>query len=292
MTKKKASKKKTTHGAVLVNLSVRQFGNEKTDASIVQEVAKSHNATFSKDRYLKQILPPAVMGKIKNQISTIRAYHYRVTAPWFDRGIRMMAAGFIIPYQEAINSLISDLNAYIDDVASSLKKYDAEAQRTRGTLYQAGDIPSKAEFKTAFNVKIELLPIPMEDDFRVDYITNTTKKELKANNKIRFDRQTQHLISLAQDPLLRLQTSMANLERSPKIHGTTIDGLNWWCDNIDSLLVDRKHEKLFKKLANRIQREVTNGYDPESKPKYDPEAIEGALSCIKEVFEEFECIKI
>lgn len=286
-----AKKAPPTHGAVLVNLTINQFGNEKTDKRIVQEVARSHNATFSQDRYLKRLLPPAVLQSIKAQISSIRAYHYRVTAPWFDRGIRMMAAGFIVPYQKEVQRLKKELNDYIDSVANQLQFQEAEAIRTRGSLFQKGDIPTLEEFKAAYNIKIELLPVSMEDDFRIDYITNKTKKELTTNNKIRFARHTRHLADLALEPLARMEVSMSNLERAPKIHGTTIDALNWWCDHVDKILVDRSKEEIFSDLAGRIRTEITAGYDPDTKPKYDPHAIEGALDCIKEVKPVLETIK-
>jgi hypothetical protein len=292
--KKKATKKSTaTHGAVLVNLTINQFGNEKADKTIVQEVARTHNASFSRDRYLKQTLPPAVLGSIQAQISAIRGYHYRVTAPWFDRGIRMMAAAFILPYKAEMDRLKSELYTYIKEVAKALPMHEAEAIRTRGTLYEAGDIPTAEEFIAAYNVKIELLPIGMEDDFRVDYITNKNKKEFTENNKIRFKKQTHHLVSLALAPLLRLEKSMSNQKRAPKIHGTTIEALNWWCDNLDGLLVDRTLTDKFQGIAKRVKIEVTAGYEPEAKPKYNPDAIEGALDCISEVKKELEsCISI
>ena len=290
MTKKKVIKKRTTHGAVLVNLTINQFGNEKADKKIVQEVAQTHNASFSQDRYLKRLIPPAVLQSIKSQIGTIRTYHYRVTAPWFDRGIRMMAASFIIDYQQEINRLIKELHSYIDGVSNQLEFQEAEAIRTRGSLFEHGDIPTAEEFKKAYNVKVELLPISMENDFRVDYISNKAKKEFTANNKLRFIQHTQHLIDLVIIPLKRMETSMLNLERAPKIHGTSIDAINWWCDNINSILVDRSKESLFNQLAKRIQTEITSGYDSDGKPKYNPDAIEGALDCIKYVTKEMECI--
>jgi hypothetical protein len=256
----------------------------------VQEVAQTHNASFSQDRYLKRLIPPAVLQSIKSQISAIRTYHYRVTAPWFDRGIRMMAASFIVDYQLEVNRLIKELHSYIDGVSNQLEFQEAEAVRTRGSLFEHGDIPTAEEFKKAYNVKVELLPISMEDDFRIDYISNKAKKEFTANNKLRFAQHTQHLISLVMAPLKRMETSMSNLERAPKIHGTTIDAIDWWCNNIDSILVDRSKAEKFEKIAINILANVTSGYDPDGKPKYDPDTIEGALDCIKDVTKEMECI--
>jgi hypothetical protein len=280
-TRKKPAAKRTTHGAVLVNLSINQFGNEKADKTIVQEVARTHNASFSRDRYLKQTLPPAVLGSIHSQISSVRAYHYRVTAPWFDRGIRMMAAGFIMPYKAEMDRLKVKLYAYIKEVAKELPAHEAEAMRTRGTLFEPGDIPTAAEFIAAYKVSIELLPISTEEDFRVDYITNKNRKEFTENNRIRFKKQTEHIVSLAIAPLLRLKASMSNQERAPKIHGTTIEALDWWCDNADGLLVDRTLEQKIQVLSKSIKTEVCAGYEPDKKPKYNPDAIEGALECIE-----------
>jgi len=280
--------------AVLVSLTIRQFGNEKTDKKIVQEVALSHNATFSKDRYLKKLLPPAVMEQIRTQISTIRAYHYRVTSPWFDRGIRMMSAGFIIPYQAEISRLRQQLEDYINAVAKELPKYEAEAMRTRGSLFQPGDFPTPQEFKAAYQVKVELLPVPLEGDFRVKFISkkeNTRiQKELKANNAERFKAQTEHLMDLIREPLLRLQQSMSNQERAPKIHGTTIELLSWWASNIESLLVDQSKIDIFRDLADAVQRDLVTPYDPNGRPKFDPHAIEQALETIDYILKEFECI--
>jgi hypothetical protein len=126
----------------------------------------------------------------------------------------------------------------------------------------------------------------MEDDFRVDYITNSMKKEFTANNNLRFAQQTEHLTALLREPLLRLQAVMSNQERAPKIHGTTIEAVRWWADNIDQILVDRSKAKQFKTIAEKVQAKVVAGYNEETKPKYDPDMIEGALDCIKEVLKE------
>ena len=289
--KKKLPKKQSTHGAVLVNLTINQFSNEKTDKSIVQEVARTHNASFSQDRYLKRILPPAVMKSIQAQISTIRSYHYQVTAPWFDRGIRMMAAAFIMPYTNEINRLKKELFDYIKGVAKDLPAHEAEAIRTRGSLFKHGDIPSAEDFINSFNIKIELLPVSMEDDFRIDYISNKTKAELKKNNEARFKQHTEHLIQILAVPLLRMKATMENQDRAPKIHGSTIEAIDWWCDNIDEILVDRTHAPRFKELAGNMQTLITAGYDPEGKPKYDPHFIEGALDCIDETMKSLEAIR-
>lgn len=280
-----------TNAAVLVDLTIRQFGNEKMDKKIAHEVARLHNATRSDDRYLKRILPVEALAGIQSQVSSIRAYHYQVTAPWFDRGIRMIAAAFMIPYQNEINLRKTELLRTVEKVAKDIPMYEAEAMRTRGSLYKVGEMPTPEQFMSRFSVEIEFLPISTEDDFRVEYISNKVKKNYTERNKQRFAQQTEHLISLVEEPLLRLEGSMSNQERAPKIHGTTMDSLNWWCEHIDQLLVDETRQVEFLSMAKEIKDNVTSGYDPDGKPKFDPHAIEGALYSIGRIKETIQCIR-
>ena len=280
-----------TQAAVLVNLTINQFGNEKTDRKIAQEVARSHNATVSDDRYLKRRLPISVMKGLNAQVSAIRTYHYTVTAPWFDRGIRMMAASFIPKYAAGINERKKTLFSMVEDVAKKIPELEADAIRTRGSLYQQGDFPDPDYFRKCYKVDVELLPVATEDDFRIDYISNEAKKKYTENNIRRFAAQTEHLISLVEEPLVRMKASMANQERSPKIHGSTIEALGWWADHIDALLVDRSKEREFLAIGNRIKTDITPGYDPDGRPKYSPEYIEPALYAIDDIQDLLKCIR-
>lgn len=268
--------------AVLVNLTIHAFVNEKSDRKIANEVAEKHNIKGSTDRYLKKQLPPWALAPIERILVRMRQYHAKVTSPWYPGGIGMMPASYIIPFRQAVAEMKGDLQVEIGKLCAKLPNIDAEMKRNRGTLYTAP--PSAAFLKQCWEIDVELLPVPRVGDFRIEHLEQRVKDDFKEKTKERFEAQDDHVKELFLQPLLRLKQTF--LTESPRVRASTIENLEWVCEHTPDLCLSDKSKEKLTDMALFVKANILPSYNPDGRPKFDMEAIEGALDIIKRIEEE------
>jgi hypothetical protein len=269
-----------TRAAVLVNMTRHSFSNELTDKKIAAEVAASHNASAGSGRYLKVRLPPSVLTPVDRILSQAYQYHCRATAPWLDRGVRMMPAGLIPEYTSDITMYQGELQVAVLKLVKDLPKIDAEVQRLRGSLYTTALVPSAEELQNCYGIEIELLPVPLEEDFRVDFLEEKFRKKFTENSAKRLEAQGEHAKQLMISPLLKLRETFLSL-KTPRVRTSTIDQLTWVCEHAGDIALDEVLAGRLVVHAESIKRGVLAFYNPEGRPKFDMEAIEEALETIE-----------
>lgn len=235
--------------AVLVNLTIHKFSNEKNDRTVVAKVAADSHATVSEDRYIKKRIPKSYMKKINAIISQIVTSHRVWASPWYDGGIRILPAKLILKYLAHMKQLRMQLEEEVEEVGEKLREVDAEKQRTRGSLYDPDEIPSKYAFVSAFKVDIEVLPFPVSSDFRVDVISEQMKKKFEDAMSDKLHQNTPHVLNLFIDPVKRLANAT-------KYYQSTLDKLAFACEvALDMLLDDSLHDQI-QHLCRTIEDQV------------------------------------
>jgi len=276
----------STKSAVLVNLTIHSFVNELSDKKIAAEVAERYQAKTNAGRYLKVRLPPLVLKPIQRILDKTRQYHYKASAPWFDRGIRVLPGPLLVEYQNTITQFRGELGVEVSALCKQLPVIDAEARRLRGNLYSANIIPSAEELKRTWGIDVELLPVPMVEDFRIDFLENKFKKKFEASNKERFAGQSEHVRELLLTPLLRLEETWQ--KDKPRVRESTMENLAWVVKNASVLALDDQLRISLEKYADQVQKRILAFYNPGGRPSFDPEAIEDAMAVIARVKEDFQ----
>jgi hypothetical protein len=272
-----------TNAAVLVNLTIGSFSNERTDQQATKDVAKMYNANSKAGRYVRKRLPDEVLTHIQSLQREMRKYHYTVTAPWFDGGIRIMAGKMIVRYRKEFKRIDSLIQIAVEELVASLPKIIADAQSNRGKLFHVSDFPSPNDLRHAFRLDAEILPVPLEGDFRTDYASNKVRKKLSERNKARFEGQTRYVKSQFIELLERLE---GNLKYdNPKIRVSTITQFTWLRQNMAELLLDPTELPALKETLAPIDQVIVQEFDEDARPKFNPLAIEEARVVVTEALE-------
>lgn len=154
--------------AMLVRLSVSQWGARRLDKSATAEIVASHNARSDAARVNKRLVSAAALGEIGKIESEARIFHYLVTLPWLDSGARILPAAAFLTYSEKMRNF---RQRFESSVAAFLAVYDdaiTAARQSLGTMFCESDYPSETEIRRKFAFSHDILPYPDSSDFRVE----------------------------------------------------------------------------------------------------------------------------
>lgn len=222
--------------SMLVDLTIHRWTATKHDRSVSAEVEKSHNA-HDAGRYNKQLIDKAHLKLVDELGNELRKYHYHHTLPWTDKGARLLPSTLFFDYREGLNSLKQQRQSAVNDF---LKIYPdlVQAARVRlNTMFQPEDYPSVEQLRSAFDVEIEIMPVPDAGDFRVDIAKDAqdeVREQIMASLKARQERAVKdiwvrvretvgNVVKQCSNPNGRIYDSLMNNVLSLS---TVIDGLN------------------------------------------------------------------
>jgi len=154
--------------AMLAAVHISIWTAIKHDRKVSREVAEQHGAYAGAGRYNKQLLREAErLESLRSLSGQIRQYFYKITLPWSDEGYRLLPAHF---YFELTTKMREFEQAFAQQVEDFLAVYPNYIERVRpelNGLFREEDYPSTDKLRSKFGVKLEVLPIPSGNDFRV-----------------------------------------------------------------------------------------------------------------------------
>ena len=157
-----------TERAMLAAVHISIWTAIKHDRKVSREVAEQHGAYAGAGRYNKQLLREAErLESLRSLSGQIRQYFYKITLPWSDEGYRLLPAHF---YFELTTKMREFEQAFAQQVQEFLAVYPSYIEQVRpelNGLFREEDYPSTDKLRNKFGVKLEVLPIPSGNDFRV-----------------------------------------------------------------------------------------------------------------------------
>jgi hypothetical protein len=157
-----------TERAMLAAVHISIWTAIKHDRKVSREVAEQHGAYAGAGRYNKQLLREAErLESLRTLSGQIRQYFYKITLPWSDEGYRLLPAHF---YFELTTKMREFEQAFAQQVEEFLALYPSYIEQVRpelNGLFREEDYPSTDKLRNKFGVKLEVLPIPSGNDFRV-----------------------------------------------------------------------------------------------------------------------------
>ena len=176
--------------ALLATLSISMMGNAKTDRKITKDTTNKYSAKEDAGRFTKVLIGSSYIQKIRDIVSEARDYHKSVTLPWYDRGGRLLPAKKHTDYAAKMRTFKANFETEVNNFIADYDQAILDAQVDLGQMYNADDYPAKSEVATKFSMRIDIDPVPHEDDFRTTLSHNeieTLKKELKAREQTRLE---------------------------------------------------------------------------------------------------------
>jgi hypothetical protein len=165
--------------ALLVSVSISQWGNRKKDKQASAAVENQFSAGKKSGGYNKKLLPGAKeLERVSSLVSSFRTWVKSETLPWLSDGTRILASknfiDFAREFQKREIAFKQAVAAYPD--------LQVEAQKTLGSLYRPEDYPDSESIKRAFSCEVSYLPLPQATDFRVE-IGEDVKEKLVSQLK-------------------------------------------------------------------------------------------------------------
>lgn len=166
--------------AMLGSMNVSVWEGRKKDKDIEQEIADNKGArskrATSVHKHLFVDCPP--LEAIKSLRGEARIWFNKCTLPWDDNGRRLLPTATYFEIQQEM----ANYQARFDTlVRAFVKVYSTEISKQafeRGAMFDRNEYPKVEEIAGKFNFAINLTPVPLAGDFRVD-IGNDALKELR-----------------------------------------------------------------------------------------------------------------
>jgi hypothetical protein len=212
-----------TERAMLAAVHISIWTAIKHDRKVSREVAEQHGAYVGAGRYNKQLLREADrLESLRSLSGQIRQYFYKITLPWSDEGYRLLPAHF---YFELTTKMREFEQAFAQQVEEFLTVYPSYIEQVRpelNGLFREEDYPSTEKLRNKFGVKLEVLPIPSGNDFRVTLseeeqarvareIDENVRQSLQKGNQdlwIRLKGVVAHMVERLNEPESRFHASL------------------------------------------------------------------------------------
>ena len=233
-----------TERAMLAAIHISVWTAIKLDRKVSREVAEQHGAYAGAGRYNKQLLREADrLESLRSLSGQIRQYFYKITLPWSDEGYRLLPAHF---YFELTTKMREFEQAFAQQVEEFLAVYPSYIDQVRpelNGLFREEDYPSTDKLRHKFGVRLEVLPIPSGNDFRV-----TLSEEEQARVAREIDESVrQSLQKGTEDLWARLKGVVEHMierlnEPESRFHASLVTNICELVDLLPSLNVNQDEE--------------------------------------------------
>lgn len=156
------------HKAMLASVHISMWTATKHDRKVSRDVANRNGAGERAGRYNKQLLMGAEkLEELRTLAGQVRQYFYRITLPWSDEGLRLLPSHFLFELKAKMREFERIFENGVDQFLAVYPDYIREARAELGGLFREEDYPSADKLRDKFHVKLEVLPFPMGEDYRV-----------------------------------------------------------------------------------------------------------------------------
>jgi hypothetical protein len=241
-----------TERAMLAAIHISVWTAIKHDRKVSQEVAEQHGAHASAGRYNKQLLREAErLESIRSLSGQIRQYFYKITLPWSDEGYRLLPAHFYFELTTKMREFEQTFANQVEDFLAVYPSYIEQVRPELNGLFREEDYPATDKLRKKFGVRLEVLPIPSGNDFRV---TLSEEQQVRVAREI-DENVRQSLQKGTEDLWIRLKGVVAHMverlnEPESRFHASLVTNIGELVDLLPRLNVNQDEE------LNRFAAEI------------------------------------
>ncbi|MGH9616772.1 MAG: hypothetical protein ACRD28_08520 [Acidobacteriaceae bacterium] len=247
-----------TERAMLAAVHVSIWTAVKHDRRVSRDVASQHGAHQGAGRYNKQLLMGAEkLDALRTLAGQVRQYFYEITLPWSDEGYRLLPAHFYFELTARMREFEAAFAQGVDDFLAVYPAYIEQVRPELNGLFCAQDYPVAGKLREKFNVKLEVLPIPTGEDFRV-----TLSVEEQARVAREIDENVRQSLARGADDLWRrlrdVVTHMVDRLNEPdsRFHASLVTNIFDLVDLLPRLNVTQDRE--LNQFAAEIKERLCN----------------------------------
>ena len=233
-----------TERAMLAAIHISVWTAIKHDRKVSREVAEQHGAYAGAGRYNKQLLREAErLESLRSLSGQIRQYFYKITLPWSDEGYRLLPAHFYFGLTTKMREFEATFSQQVEEFLAVYPSYIEQVRPELNGLFREEDYPSTDKLRNKFGVKLEVLPIPSGNDFRV---TLSEEEQARVAREI-DDNVRQSLQKGTEDLWTRLKGVVAHMverlnEPESRFHASLVTNIGELVDLLPRLNVNQDEE--------------------------------------------------
>ena len=202
--------------AMLAAVHISIWTATKHDRKISRDVASQHGAHQSAGRYNKQLLHGAdKLEELRTLAGQIRQYIYKITLPWSDEGFRLLPSNFYFELMERMREFQASFEQGVESFLAIYPQYIDQVRPELNGLFRDEDYPSPDKLRQKFGVRLEILPIPIGNDFRVQMSAEEqarVSREIDASVRQSLTRGTDDLWKRLRDVLSHMSDRLKEPE--------------------------------------------------------------------------------
>ena len=240
--------------AMLANLTVRAWSARKRDRSVNEEVEKSHGAKDA-GNYNKLLIDKAALKDVVSLTGRLRDAHYEMTLPWGDNGDRLLPASMYFEYTGKMRGLRDEFDTAVKSFVAGYPAYKSAAVKRLGTLYDAGDYPDPSRMASKFEARTSFMPVPDENDFRVELNSDEAervRKDMAVEIEKRQNDAINSLRTRLRDTVERIAARLS--EDEPTFRDSLIENARFACTMASKLNItgDEKLDSVVKRIESTV----------------------------------------
>jgi hypothetical protein len=165
-----------TERAMLVRLNIKRWTARTHDKKVNKEVAQTHGSQEHMGTYLKTLIDKSSLSEVNKITTDARDYHWRMTLPWQDEGVRILPADVYLEYTQKVRQMRVDFERAVEKFLVTYPTLIEEARKDLNGLYNEADYPSAKRLRSLFSYQIRVSPLPAAVDFRVGLDAKEVKR--------------------------------------------------------------------------------------------------------------------
>lgn len=245
-----------TEKAMLVAVHISVWTAIKHDREVSRKVADQHGARQGAGRYNKKLLQQAAkLDAIRTLAGQIRTHVYKITLPWSDEGYRILPASLYFQLAGQMKEFERQFYTAVDEFLAEYPVYIEQVRPALSALFRPEDYPDAQQIRNKFEIRLDILPIPNGEDFRValsDEQRARISREIDAQVRASLEKGTrelwmrlrklvEHMVARLQEPEGRLYASVVDnivdlIEVMPDLNLTNDPALHAFADEIRTRL--------------------------------------------------------
>jgi hypothetical protein len=247
-----------TERAMLAAVHISIWTAVKHDRKVSRDIADQHGAHQAAGRYNKQLLRGAdKLDGLRTLAGQIRQYFYKITLPWSDEGFRLLPSNFYFDLMARMREFEASFDQGVESFLAVYPQYIEQVRPDLNGLFREEDYPTVDKLREKFGVKLEILPIPQGNDFRV---------QMSAEEQARVAREIdegvrQSLTRGAEDLWKRLREVVSHMvdrlnEPESRFHASLVTNVFDLVEILPRLNVTRDEE--LNRFAEQIRQRLCN----------------------------------
>jgi hypothetical protein len=213
-----------TERAMLAAVHISIWTAVKHDRKISRDVADQHGAHQGAGRYNKQLLRGAdKLDELRTLAGQVRQYFYKITLPWSDEGFRLLPSNLYFDLTARMREFEAGFEQGVEGFLQVYPQYIEQVRPELNGLFREEDYPAADKLRKKFGVKLEILPIPTGNDFRVQMSAEEqarVAREIDANVRESLTRGTEDLWKRLRDVVSHMVDRLN--EPESRFHATMV----------------------------------------------------------------------